>query len=405
MPGQNNAAQQSVTISNCGEKGNWSAVSTTDDGANWLSVNPGNGTLEKGASQDIAVIATTTNLVVGTYTGHIAIGNPANAAHIDVALVVTNTPQAKPCLTVNTGQITFSANAQGSNPAAQGITVTNGCGAGSWSATTDQSWLGLSAVGGNVGAKSSMNLNVQANIANLTAGKYTGHVTFYPGTATVTVTLNVQPAPCISVQGSPNNISVMEGSTSANATARVVFSNGANCVAGTWTAQSDVSWITLNTSSGFLNAGASSVISVNINENAVGTGTFSGHITFSPGSGSSVMTINLTVYRRLCITASTTSATSTTSLTFSDYIGRSPTPASQTFTVTNCGNTGTLSISNITTSDNIGWLHATGGGMLNANSSQTFTVTVSAGSTAGTILVRYIFPSREVMEERLHLFR
>jgi hypothetical protein len=373
------AAGQSTPISTvlkfCAqESGDWSTVTTTDNGANWLSVNPSNGTLQKGASQDITVTATATNLATGTYIGHIVLNNGSYVAHIDVTFTVTDTPQ--PCLAANTGQLNFTAKAQGSDPAAQGVTITNSCKSGNWSATVDQSWLGLSAVSGTIDANSSTKVNVQTSIANMAAGTYTGHVTFYPGATTVTVTLNVQLVPCISVQGSPQNISVMEGNTSSNALTRVSISNGANCASGTWTAQPDVSWITLNTASGSLNAGASTVIPISINENAVGTGSFSGHITFSPGSGSSVLTINLTVYRRLCITANPTS------LSFSATAGYAP--ASQTFTVSNCANAGTLSISNITTNDGTKWLSATGGGPLSAGGRQVFTVKASSVSTPGT---------------------
>ena len=378
IPGQGGPVQQSVTISNCGESGDWIAVTTTDDGASWLSADPGNGTLQKGAAQGITVSAVAANLVAGTYTGHVVFGSGSNTRRIDVTFVVTSTPQVKPpCLAVNTGQLNFSAKEQDNDPAAQGVTITNPCGAGSWSATLDQSWLSLSASGGNIGANGSVNLNVQASIAGLAAGTHTGHVTFYPGNATVTVVLNVQAIPCISVQSSPSSISVMDGNTSSNVPARIAFSNGADCGAGAWTAQSDVPWITFTSpASGSINAGANSVITVNINENAVGTGSFAGHITFSPGSGSSVATINLTVYRRLCISATATS------LSFTVMAGS--TPGSQAFTVSNCANTGTLSVSSITTDSGGSWLHVTGGGSLGAGGSMRFVVTPSAVSLKGT---------------------
>jgi hypothetical protein len=361
--GQGTPAQQAVTISNCGESGNWSAVITTDDGTNWLSANPDHGTLQKNASQNITLNTTATNLVAGTYTGHVAFGSGPNGSQIDVTLVVTNTPQVKPCVAVNTGQLTFAANVGGGNPVAQGITLTNSCGTGSWSATTDQPWLSLSATNGNINANSSIRLNVQTLSTNLAVGTYTGHATFSPGTATVTVTLNVLAIPCISVLRSPLTITAMEGNTSASQPATVYISNGANCVSGNWTAQSDVSWITLNTSSGSLNAGASSAVSVSVNEAAVGTGHFSGHITFSPGSGSSVMTINLIIYHKLCISANPTS------LSFSAAVGYSPSPAEQTFTITSCANFGTLS-STTSTNDGANWLSAQQG------SGQTFSVIV-----------------------------
>lgn len=356
------------------EGGSWSATTTTDDGANWLSVNPSTGTLQKGATQDITVMATAANLTAGTYTGHVVVNNGANTTHLDVTFTVTNTPQA--CLAVNTNQLNFTAKAQGSNPAAQGVTISNSCSTGNWSATVDQSWLALSATNGNIASNSNSNVNVQPSIASMATGTYIGHVTFNPGAVTVTVTLNVQPIPCISVQGSPLNIGVMQANASSAARARVAISNGASCASGNWTAQSDVSWITLNVSSGSLNAGAGTVIPFTVNETAVGTGSFTGHITFSPGSGSSVMTVNLTVYRNLCITATPGS------LTFNGNTGYAA--ASQRFNVTNCANAGTVSVSSITTSDGGSWLSATGGGSLPAGGSQTFTVTPSVITIAGT---------------------
>jgi BACON domain-containing protein len=337
--------------------------------------------------QPLQLSASAASLKVGTYTTTITFSSQHSTSKItlNVTLLVQDQKEL-PCLAVNTSQLNFTANAQGSNPAAQGVMITNNCAAGSWSATLDQSWLGLSASSGNIDAKSNINLSVQASIANLAAGTYTGQVTLDPGTVMVTVILRIQPIPCISVQGSPLNISVMEGNTSANTPARVSFSNGASCGAGTWTARSDVSWITLNTSSGSLNAGATATIAVNINENAVGTGKFSGHITFSPGSGSSVMTINLTIYRRLCITASPTS------LSFSAYVGRPPSIASRTFIVTTSCNTGNVSISNITTDDRAKWLNATGGGSLSTGGRLALTVTVSnpslgAGNYTGHVYI------------------
>ncbi len=338
-----------------------------------------NGQVQAPQTQSLQLSASAASIQVGNYTTTITFSSQQSTN--DIALKVTLIVQdqkALPCLTTDTGQLNFSANIQGSNPAAQGVVITNNCGAGSWSATVDQSWLGLSAASGNIDAKSNTNLSVQASIANLAVGTYIGHVTFDPGAVMVTVTLYVQPIACISAQGSPLNISVMEGNTSPNAPATVSFSNGASCGASTWTARSDVSWITLSTASGLLNTGATATIAVNINENAVGIGKFSGHITFSPGSGSSVMTINLTVYRRLCITASPTS------LSFSTYVGYAPSPAAKSVTITTTCNTGNVSISDITTDDGANWLNATGGGSLSTGGRLALTVTVSnPGLSAG----------------------
>src|SRR6266702_1910836 len=52
--GQDPPAQQ-VTIANCGGPGNWTASTSTNDGAHWLSSSPSKGWLDSGASQKVSI--------------------------------------------------------------------------------------------------------------------------------------------------------------------------------------------------------------------------------------------------------------------------------------------------------------------------------------------------------------
>ena len=312
--GQMGASQQQISIENCGAKEDWSAIATTNDGSNWLSVSPDNGTLDKNVSQQVTISANPADIGPGSYSGLVTIGNGSSNVLINVSFVVPADMQQSPtsvvpppqptvtkspCLSVDTGQLNFSAISGGRDPVAQSVTIRNdnGCGSGSWSATVDQSWLSVGASSGTINADGQENVTVLASIAKRSSGTYTAHIVFSPGSAAVTVTLDVQkpapPPPCITTDAGPLNITTMEGNTSSNDYQQVYFNNGANCGSGSWNARSDASWITLDTSSGTINAGASSWLGAIINESAVGTGVFTGHITFGPGSGSTTLTIVL----------------------------------------------------------------------------------------------------------------
>jgi hypothetical protein len=83
-------------------------------------------------------------------------------------------PTADPQLRVSPDTITFSATAGGSNPDNQYISITNaGGGTLSWTATTNQNWLSLSA-GYGYGPLSP---TVSVNISGLTANTYQGKIT------------------------------------------------------------------------------------------------------------------------------------------------------------------------------------------------------------------------------------
>lgn len=100
---------------------------------------------------------------------------------------------ATPILVVSPSTLTFSAAQGGSNPASQLVGVSNGNGGTlTWSVVSDESWLTPSPTSGT----DTGSVTASVDITGLTAGMYTGHLTFTAAGATgspqiVTVTLTI----------------------------------------------------------------------------------------------------------------------------------------------------------------------------------------------------------------------
>ena len=114
---------QTVKVSNCGgTAGNWSASPSE----NWLTVNPTNGTLSGGKTQQVQIAVSLANLKIGTYNGDIVftLGSSQSTVH------VTLTMQA-PTLAVQPSSINaYSSDCSGSQASTAGgwvcsVTVTN----------------------------------------------------------------------------------------------------------------------------------------------------------------------------------------------------------------------------------------------------------------------------------------
>src|SRR6266566_2856388 len=85
---------QTVTITNCGPAGAWSAATQTNNGGNWLFASPTSGTLNAGVSSNVAITATNlkAQLAVGTYTGNVTFKFGAGTFTVHVTLTVMPAP-------------------------------------------------------------------------------------------------------------------------------------------------------------------------------------------------------------------------------------------------------------------------------------------------------------------------
>jgi hypothetical protein len=105
---------QTISLTNCGLTGNWSAQVV--NGSNWLSINPGRGALKSGATGTITVTASNlqAGLRIGSYQDTISIKLGTQTTTVTVVLTVQAPPTlsasptslygySQPCGSTNTG--------------------------------------------------------------------------------------------------------------------------------------------------------------------------------------------------------------------------------------------------------------------------------------------------------------
>ena len=417
--GQGNPASQVVTVGNCGPAASWSATSHTDDGANWLSVNPGSGNLASNASQNVSITASSAHLQAGTYTGQVTFKMGSSSQTVSVAFTILQ-QQQKPCLSLNTQSLPFTAIQGQGDPAAQTVTLTN-CGpAGSWSASTanGSSWLTISPAGNTLNAGATQSVTVSVSISGLNPGTYSDTITFTITTsngtnqATMAIALTVQspPPPCIQVNPGALKFTGTQGQSDPAAQTITLTNCGP---AGSWTAAtaSGSGWLNFNPASNSLNAGATQNVTVNASMAGLKAGTYKDAITFTMtnGAGTNQQTVAVTFIVQPpppppCLQiASIRPAPNPNDGTVYVYAG---TPI--TVVVTNCGSDpGTLS-----SAESVGWLSdnlpsittiASGGNQTititpsgsappGATGTETITLTTSGGQTSVTINVGILYP-------------
>ena len=82
--GQSDPAAQTVTLTNCGSATSWSGTTSES----WLSIDPVNGTLNAGVTQDVNVAVSIANLNAGAYTGTITFTAGSSTGTVSVTLTV-----------------------------------------------------------------------------------------------------------------------------------------------------------------------------------------------------------------------------------------------------------------------------------------------------------------------------
>src|SRR5207302_4547863 len=99
---------QTVTITNCGPAGAWSAAPQTNNGGNWLFASPTTGTLNAGASSNVTITASNlkAQLAAGTYTGNVIFKIGSGTFTVRITLT------ALPAPTLSTTPTTIFANRQ-----------------------------------------------------------------------------------------------------------------------------------------------------------------------------------------------------------------------------------------------------------------------------------------------------
>src|SRR5271165_432437 len=178
---------QSLLVFNGGSGSvNFTASASTASGASWLSVSPASGTASGASSQVLTVKVNPTGLAGGDYYGQIKVSAPGIQNSPQTASVVLNVAPAGTDLGVflqPTGLI-FVAQAGGTNPAGQTVSMTNPSSspltfAASASFSSSAAQLTVQPPSGSVTASTPVQLQIQPSISGLAAGVYFGDVALY----------------------------------------------------------------------------------------------------------------------------------------------------------------------------------------------------------------------------------
>jgi sugar lactone lactonase YvrE len=156
-------ADKTVTVSN-GGPGTLSFDVTSD--ATWLTSSYISNTISGVGSVDVAVSVDKSGLNVGTFTNTLTVASASGEQTVTVTLEVL------PPSTLNVSPSSLSFSANGGNPPAQtlGIELSGG---GTWSATSDSAWLGVSP---SSGSSSLIAAQVGVDATGLSNGQHTGNI-------------------------------------------------------------------------------------------------------------------------------------------------------------------------------------------------------------------------------------
>ena len=173
-------SELNVTMSNTGTGTiNWTANST--DG--WISVIPSSGSITN-TSVTTTIRVNRSGLLPNTFNGSVTFSSNGGNQTLGAKMTIPTTP----ILGINPNTLSFSA-----TDTQKTIQVTNsGSGTLNWSVASDQNWLTTSPVQGT----NSSVVNVNVNKSNLSAGNYSGALTFISngGNAQADISI-VVPAP------------------------------------------------------------------------------------------------------------------------------------------------------------------------------------------------------------------
>ncbi len=352
--GTSNPPQQILALGTAGGTvGSFTATATTASGGSWLNVTPISGS----APGAVAVSVNPANLLVGTYTGTVAVTfSGSGTTNIPVTLNVSSTP----VLRLNLNSANFNYQIGGTVPAgqAQNIEVSSNGGAVGFTVSSNintpagGSWLTVTPTSGTT----TSNVSIQINANNLPGGVYTGTVSFTAfGQAPITipVTLNVSGIPlfnsvpnALSFQGqagvtpSPQTVSV----TTTGAT--VPFQVAATTTSG----------------SGWLSAiqTVPGSISVSVNPAGLADGTYYGAVTATAttagAAGNSPLVIPVVYQVGSGGPGTGGFSVQPTTMTFTQVFGGG-TPPSQSLTLSSGGIQYTYSAA-VSTNSGGGWLSA-----------------------------------------------
>lgn len=280
----------------CTTSQNWSAAVRTTSGGGWLHLSQG----RAATPTSPLVSVSTAGLGPGVYDGVLTFAVATGPQLVAVTLTVNPIP----CAIAEPPMLTLQGTAGQASAVSQTITLTTGGDCPhtlNWtSAVNGASWLSATPVG-TLTQPGTASVGMQASLAGLSAGSYTGQVTVSAidsatgqtvGTVQTSVTLNVQP-PCLLQASVPASLAFTAsvGSTTTQNAPVTVGISGTCAGNVTITPASDSSWLDAGGAL-VLASGGTATLTITIDPTLLPAGTSTGTITLTAADGNGAIAGN-----------------------------------------------------------------------------------------------------------------
>ncbi len=290
--GGTSPASQTLRINvaqGCTTRQNWSASVRTTSGGNWLGLSRSRATTP--ASTSVSV--NTAGLGPGTYNGMLTFTVNTGPQIVPVTLTISPIP----CSISGPSTLTLQGTAGQAGAVSQAVNLATGgdCPhALNWTSTVNGApWLSVTP-SGTLTQAGTASVGMQASLAGLNAGSYTGQVTITAvdsvtgqtvGSVQTSVTLNVQP-PCTLQAPAPASLTFtasVGSTTTQNATVTIAVSG--NCAGNvTITPASGSSWLS-GGGAVSVASGNSATFTITIDPTSLAANTYTGTITLTATDG------------------------------------------------------------------------------------------------------------------------
>ena len=270
-----------ITIKNTGGGTlSWNSGESLD----WLSLNKTSGSLGAGSSENVTATVSRSAKSPGTYSGTISF--TSNGGNQDVSVTMT-VPQSAPVLSVSPASHDF-----GMSQTSYQFTVRNtGEGTLSWNAGESLDWLSLNKTSGSLGAGSSENVTTTVSRSGKSPGTYNGKISFTSngGNQDVSVTMAVPDSdPALSVSPTLHDFATSETSDQF-----IVNNIGGGTLS--WNASENISWLSLDTTSGSLSSWRSQSVTATVDRTGLSSGSYYGIISFTSSYGNQDVEVYMSV--------------------------------------------------------------------------------------------------------------
>lgn len=386
-----------LALSNAGGgKVSWQARGSQQ----WVQITPNRGSILSGSHQSVIVAVDRSGLAPGSYRTNILFISNTEQVSLTVMMQVTSLqPEHEAVLQLAPAVLTFSGSAQGPDPLAQTITVSNpGIRPLTWGANVSLQngfgWLRMTPQTGSIAPGGQEQITVEVTTLNLSPNVYTATLLFVNQGAqpvqgspqSIYVSLTVTPTCTLAV--TPDGLSftsVQNRPSPSDQTLQVRIASG--CAANqNWTVTvntaSGGSWLHLTTTT----VTNPAVVGVGVKTTDLKPGRYSGTLTFMVGADAQVVPVTLTVSPVPC------TISGTTTLAFQGTASQTSL-LSQIATVSSSACSHTLNWTSAVSGGS--WLSATPAGTLISPgiasvSVQANLAALSAGSYTGTVIITVV---------------